>query len=356
MKNIVYLLLFSLIIASCAKDEIAIEHVNDTNSLDLELIVNGFENDFAHFDNEEEFSYFIDGFSDLDEDGKELLLSKVKYNTLHQSMDEMYAKFEDMTNESQIQSELSKFPGLLEIIENEDGEKIVNDENVTQHTVVGVLNKDAFIKIGDDYIRFIGNYWIKSKSVSDLLSENTIEDIKKSKLTHGIAWEELYKEEDSRWGDLEDTHSWEKEKNKRWCKNDRKVKLQVRIFSEVNSFTDPIFGKTTQVKIIRKASVKPYRKGYPCVWYNYRSTITWNNFNMKYKQRSTVGVPPIAQENIVWTESNIVQYTREIKREKVIFFFIIEDGGSYDCEWESIKSNVTTTGIGNQWLIVNETF
>ena len=131
-----------------------------------------------------------------------------------------------------------------------------------------------------------------------------------------------------------------------WCKNKRKATLEVGFgFDVIILDNDPRFGEIHQVIVKRKGEVNAWRKGIPCIWYKYKTWITWNNFYTDYD----VNLSGVIKHEI-WKHDDEKKYAKDIDRTVDYYVYYVEFGQYFDCQWNKIKSDVTTQGIDPKWI------
>jgi hypothetical protein len=217
----------------------------------------------------------------------------------------------------------------------DNGEKKVIEKEISEHSIAPFLNTDRIIQIADNYQKFIGNISVES------INYEQLKQVFDSKKVAGLKYEEVYQIISGVDDSMSKTHvgtvlSWEAKKDMRNCMNDRKAILEAYFLDE--SFT--VFGVFIS-QIRPQIGVVAERKGLPCIWYKYNTDITWNNFYVEY----SIDFAP----NIVWTETDVTQYTKVIVRSHDLIDF----DDSPDVTWKRIISDVTTTGLGTSSLSVN---
>jgi hypothetical protein len=242
---------------------------------------------------------------------------------------------EALETEQQFYDYVSNYADFLEISITEDGEKEVIEKEISLHSIAPFLNTDRIIQIKDTYQKFIGNIAIESGDYNEL------KKVTDSKKVSGLEYKEVYQIISGVNDAMAKTHvgtilSWEAMKDQRGCKNDRKAILAAYFVDE--SFT--IFGVNI-IQIRPQINVIARRKGIPCIWYDYQTNITWNNFYVEY----SIDFAP----NVVWTEADQTIYASSITRPHDLIDF----SDSPDVTWKRIKSNVTTTGLGTSSLTVD---
>ena len=85
------------------------------------------------------------------------------------------------------------------------------------------------------------------------------------------------------------------------------------------------------------------RKGIPCIWYPYKTNITWDNFHVEYIMD---GNP-----KVTWTEGYMFDYAKRIEPKNGDSFL-----GDYNptFEWKKIRSTVGSRGMGTKTLDINK--
>lgn len=318
---------------------------------DFEEIINGFTSEFAVFESEEELLHFIKYYESLEKAQKANILNRINFETLNDKISTLFEQMNNFDKEEQFFELVSSSNGILTIKEDEISEKEVIRNKIYLHPIYPFLNKDFLVKVGNNYHKYFDNLLVKSESKEKLNLLNTSEKIINSSLQHLEVYEILNSHNQiiERWGEANLIRTWTEEKNKPYCKNDRRVRLEVGIIDVKNTFNDPIIGTTNQHTISRIAEVIPSRKGIPCIWYNYNTRIIWDNFDMTYETMEN-GDAVIVYN---WIENDIDVEDNRVLRSDEIFAYTEEFGQLFDCQWTEIKSDISTRGIWDKWLNVD---
>lgn len=351
MKKI-FLFLVVFAFFACNKELIQ-DSNNEVQSINLEIdvdrVVDNFKSNYAFFESKDELSRFMISFDKLNDSKKEELVKSLKFKTINKTIDDYYEEMAKLRTEEEFQNLVNKSNGLFEIGLNDEGEKEVFEVGLTKHSIVNFLNENLIIKVGENYFKYYADLLIKSNSPQELSRLNSKEAIINSGLPFETSYKVLKSEVNSRWGEANLVRTWKETKDKPWCNSDRRVRLRVSIVEEYHNVNDPILGNITHILVGRNANVYPFRKGFPCIWFNYKTRIIWEDFDLKYKTKEN-------SDQILshhWVHANEDVEARNITRKSTIFAYIPQFGHTFDCMWTDIVSNITTRGIWSKWLRVN---
>lgn len=127
---------------------------------------------------------------------------------------------------------------------------------------------------------------------------------------------------------------WAEEKTSGKCKRHRKVLLYIEAFSEN-------FGPITHWS--RFARVVARKRGIPCIWYKYKTTISWFNFEFKIN---------LDGEELIWDLPNSIHDDKkEVKRKELL---LANGGTTPSFTWTRAETSATTSGMAGIWLHVFE--
>ena len=250
---------------------------------------------------------------------------------------------------------LKQYEKYLTLAELPNGEEEVQEKDITGHLIYPLLNKDKIIKIGDTYQKYFSKICVESKNMEELLQLSDEKVAMHSGLKYFIAFttnpSELNKDElQPRWGELGTFRQWEKENDKYWCKNKRKVRFRAGFPYSVVVLEDPLGHgyDLHQVFAYREAKVAAYRKGIPCIWYPYKTKIIWNDFHLEYDTNWNGNI-----NHYIWLHPNETkENVKSIIRKDLLQVFISE-WQLFDVQMTKVKSNITTKGIWDKWLNVD---
>lgn len=363
MKKLFYLTALTLVfIIGCSKnndfqfEKDQIEILPDVN---LTEIVKNFGSEQATFSSNEEFAAFLQKFEQISEKEQQELISLVNYETLDSILAGAYEGMNDLETKEEFLEYLEQYEDYLELVELINGEEEVQEKEITGHSIYSFLNADKIIKIGNTFRKYFSEICVESEDKNELLKLHSTEVAIQSGLEYFTAYSWGYSvikenEIDFRsWGEVNKFREWEKQNDEFWCKNKRKVRFKIGIGKQTIdtyiTLPDGRLSRVCGVSIYREALVHPYRKGIPCIWYKYKTDITWNNFDTEYDIILN-GV----NSHINWYGPNWSSNGYGLKRhEKILTVQCNELPLDVDCQWIKIKSDITTTGIGPEWLYVN---
>jgi hypothetical protein len=326
----------------------------DLPDVNLTEIVENFGSEQATFNSYLEFAAFTKKFKEISYEEQQELISKLKYETIEEILDRAYEGMNNLKTRDEFIEYLKQYESYLELVELPNGEEEVQEKEITGHYIYSFLNKDKIIKIGNIYQKYFSKLCVESDSKETLLKIENERDVINSGLKYYVSYttepSELNKDAlQLRWGEIGFFRQWEKENDKYWCKNKRKVRLKVGFPYEVVLLINPR-GEGPyihQVFVGRRAKVTALRKGIACIWYKYKTKIIWNDFHIEYDTNWNGDI-----EHFVWTHPDEVKYARSINREKLLQVYIAE-WQFYDTQMTKIKSNITTRGIWDKWLKVD---
>ncbi len=343
MKNLFVfasiLLVSSIVMVSCSKDE-AISKTETLESslleVDLNEVSSKFTNEYAYFESNEELRAFYIQFVNSDEARKETLLNKLNYQTLDEKLDVIYEGMITIETREAFVDYVSNYSDLIEIAMIGDEEEVIEKE-ISKHAIAPFLNTDRIIKVGDEFRKFIGEYYVASSNYDDLAMIHRGKDIYKSELNY-----EKVLSIESGFPQKKTSYFFaELGNNQRRCKNKRKVQLIADL--TVNATNDQYAGVVYDVFPYIEAVAK--RKGIPCIWYRYKTHLEWDNFHFEY---IIDGRP-----KVTWLENDIKLYTKEIIRTNGDNFL-----GSYSpiCEWKKIRSTIGSRGLGTKVMDIDNVY
>lgn len=347
-------ILTTFIINSCSKQESLINEPNlqancdqkiTLPKVDVNKIINGFSSHMAVFSSRNEFAEFLSEFNKLSEESQKILLNNIEYETVQDILDAAYAGMDSIQTREEFIEYLSNYSDYLNLVTLPNGEEEVVEKDITGHSVYNFLNSARIVKVGNVFQKYFAKLCVESEDLELLKSINNENEVRNSRLKYFIAYTDNPNEIqnknqiDSRWGELGLIRVWEKENNAYWCKNKRKATLEVGFDFGVNVLdNDPRVGVVHQVVVKRVGKVTAKRKGIPCIWYAYKTDITWNGFYTEYDVNKT-GV--VTHE--IWKHNDEQKYSSSIDRRSDYYVYYEEFGQYFNCQWNIIKSKITTT-------------
>lgn len=346
------------LITSCNKD---VTNLPENNQQSIELptvnvnnVIKGFSSDMAIFSSRNEFAAFLLEFNKLNEENQKILLNNIEYETVQDILDAAYAGMDSIQTREEFIEYLSQYSDYLELVTLPNGEEQVVEKGVTGHSIYPFLNSAQIVKVGNVYQKYFSKLCVESENLDLLKQIKNEDDVKNSRLKYFVAYtdnpNEIQNESEInyRWGELGKIYTWEKQNDAYWCKNKRKAELKVGFDFGVNELYDPRFGTVHQVIVKRKGEIIAWRKGIPCIWYRYKTTITWNGFYTDYDVDKT-GVKTYE----IWQHADEQKYASSIDRSGDYYVYYLEFNQYFDCQWNKIKSKITTTGLGGEWMLVD---
>lgn len=345
MKNLKNLLVFTsvllvsgIVMWSCEKDAqltpITPNVVTNTNS-DMEFvnsIIDNFTSEYASFQSEEEMTKFIKAYLGLTYEQQQEVLGKLKYETLNDYISTAYDGMVTLETERAFEEYVNNYADYLEIVPIANGERDVVEKETSVHVIAPFINVDRMVKLGDMFTKYIGTYIVKATNKADLERIKSSSDVLASSLNYTNL-------SSSSRNDLFETKEHQLENDQQWCKDDRKVILEAK-FEKTNALSGVGYDYLPKVIVTAK------RKGLPCIWYKYNTDITWNNFHFKI---SVDGIPTVD-----WTISNRTKYdVKDIHYPYSSLIYSGLDSNIPIVTWTKQRSDVTTIGIGAQYLVVD---
>ena len=242
----------------------------------------------------------------------------------------------DLTTRDAFVNYVNNYADFMEIKLMSNGEEEVVEKEISRHPIAPFLNIDRIIKVGEEYRKYIGEFYIASENYADLAGINSTADMEKSKLEYKQAVSFQSGLLDKGPGDFFD----EEFNDNRWCKDDRKVELLADL--SIAQTWEPNIG-TYIYDAFPYVGVTAKRKGIPCIWYPYKTNITWDNFHVEYIMD---GNP-----KVTWTEGYMFDYAKRIEPRNGDSFL-----GDYNptFEWKKIRSTVGSRGMGTKTLDINK--
>jgi hypothetical protein len=293
-----------------------------------------FTTEYASFQSEEEMTKFTMAYLGLTYEERQEVLGKLKFQTLNDYISTAYDGMITLETERDFEDYVNNYSDYLEVVPMVNGEREVVEKETTIHVIAPFINVNRTVKIGDTFVKYIGTYIVKATNEADLKRIKSSDNIEAS----GLNYTNL--SSNSR-QDLFNANPkvYYLENDKRWCKDDRKVILEAK-FEKSNALS----GTGYDYLPIVIATAK--RKGIPCIWYKYNTDITWNNFHFKI---SVDGIPTVD-----WTLPNRTRYgVKDIRYPYTSLIYSGLDSNAPVVMWTKLRSDITTPGLGAQYLVVD---
>ena len=358
---IIILLVLTLSFSSCTKEhEISDENQNVGN---IDLALNGSINslidlgsNYASFRSEEDYVQFLKLLPSISDDEKGQLLSQANFTTFENYLDSLYEQMDLIDDRVAFIDFIYQHSDVFEIIIDDSGEEEVIEKEVSLDPSAIINNIDRIFKVGDIFYKHISDICIKSGDYNLLKKIKSKDDAINSRLDYEVAYNILGYDSSLRWTDLNKVFSLQAENNRPFCKNDRRVKLTWAIIEDV--FTTEIprpdggKDKIKNNRVFVITEIHPTRKGIPCIWYNYKTLITSNNFNFAGNVRVT--------NSAISTSFNLTRPNTQVEargldtQDLVLTYFPIGDQKTEAC-WTRERTDVTTRGMDGFWINLNTT-
>lgn len=364
IKFLLFTTLFASVLFSCSKEEslqiedaVAQIPLADPGEIVDLVKLNG---KVAEFESIEDFYEFTSSLSTLDESQLAEITSLVDFTTIEDYYDYLYAELDKIEDTQEFRDFIAAHSDYLEInINDEDEEEVVEKELSVDPTSI-IQNSDRIIKVGDTYLKYLGEYAIKSTDYERLLSISSIAEVKSADLEYARAYTILDQStgkggQEQRWDDLNVKNSLIAVKNKRWCRNDRRVRLSWNIIDDNFEFEVPnASGKDDKFKVTNIfviTQIRPSKKGIPCIWYNYKTRITRNNFLFNGDVRFTNST---VQESFNITKPNTSVEARRLDTRDFVLGLMPRGDQKPEARWTRERVSVTTRGMDGQWIHLNQ--
>lgn len=338
MKNLLSILLFTLLLVSCSKessdDESALQK-DPKVTQSLERAIAEFSGEYAIFKTKADFVDFVKNYGGISLQRRGEINSLLQYKTMSSVLDNIYDDMQNFETREEFESVIEKNSAYLSLVKLPDGEEEVKEMPITELSIFPILNKDGVIKVEGKFYKFLTSICVESDRIEVLrtiTNEKQANELglKSSKVIDFYGSENEHSELSNRWGDEEKSLVWQQHNDKYWCKNKRKSRFEAGFRTENFSVFNPK-GTGSNVWLrhnYRFALVQAWRKGIPCIWYTYRTKINWNDFRLEYDIKRGDGS---LVTGIVWVDDDASDYARWIKREDRIW--------SYFPEWEFFDVN-----------------
>lgn len=357
-------LFFSLNFTSCNDGTNIIESNSNLNDhqnpnakvfsvQEMNAISEKFTKDYAVFEDINQYTNFINSYSNMSQLDKDNLVSLIPFVSFDKYLEGLLAELDKFNTREEIVRFVKNNDRYLKILKNDEGEEEVEFQNISYFHGRPFFNNDQIVKVGEEYYKYLDDICVKGKDVNSLKQLKTVNDVKNAGIKYDTVAKLLFKsgekiDNNSRWGEEGVTFEWEEIHDPSWCKNDRKVRLTLEFVSNVNTFWDPIFGTTVQHTVSRSALLEGRKKGIPCIWYGYSTVLTWNNFDFRYRINFNGTIT-----SHTWTFGNTVQTSSGIHRHNQIQFYVA-NWDFCDFEWTKKRTSATSQGMAGKWLEVDE--
>ena len=322
--------------------------------VDIESIIAGFRSGHASFSSPLEYNSFMYKFNKLEQEEQERLLSGLSYLSFEKYADQLIDSIVGIESRSGLLRYVEDHGEILEIILDDDGEEELRTVLNSEHMIAPFLNQDRIIQVGELFLKFMDDQCIYANNYDELLAIRSADDIRNTRLTHEKVYFEREVEKDvdieleprDLENDLWNPIYFTENNDAFWCKNKRKVTFKA-VFAASSYFSLNIEGESHLFAYLEaRETIVPKRKGILCIWYNYKTEITWNNDFAKY----TIKKVSNPAQSFSKSGTNLTKEARYLKWARPI--------GSYNnnnwpyCHWDEIQADVTTRGIQPKWLQV----
>ena len=341
--NAFFLFLFvaTSLFISCEKQLLEPEKQNDVFIVSdlLVEITEGFNENNAVFKDVETLITYYNEFSKLNGAQRNDFLSSLEFEPLSIYKDRIQDGLANLETREDYVSYLEKYGNILSVQIHLDDTESVIDLNQSTHFASTFANKDRIIQIGDTYFKYWKNYAIISSNYFELLRLNTLEDIKSSGLSFEVVVESM-QNVISR-DNFDVLYYEEITNNNSGCKNDRRIKF----YLEMQKQTVTLNG-ITSTEGFMWAEVVAWRKGIPCIWYTYNTTITWNDCDLQgdFYDNGTLDTHITFQPSDE-TKNSVKRIDRsQLMWGKVI---IVGDATFF---WTTKESSLTHQGMAGTWI------
>jgi|GEM_PF-3159625 len=317
-------------------------------------ISRNFTNDYASFSDFNQYSNFINSYWALTDNEKEEIIKSIQFETVDQHLGTLLAEIDNFNSREEIISYIQENEKHLKLSMDSEGNEQIVSNNLSLYHGKPFFNSNQIVRVGDEYIKYVDNVCVLSTNLNSLERIATKEDAITSNLklltvakiltTSG---EEL--EYGSRWGDENNPYLWTATYNPKWCKKDRRAKLELNFVGDIDRYNDPIFGIIDIHTVSRYANLKAQKKGIPCIWYGYSTKMTWNNFHFEYD----ISLNGTTTSQTIWKESNLTKTTRNITRRKTIQTYV-SNLQNYDFQWTKKRTSATLAVLNGKWIEIDE--
>jgi hypothetical protein len=311
--SIICFLAFIAVISviSCSKDIKTVTPQNITpqnvvvenNSLlslnELTEKVSNFNSEYASFENEDEFYNFLTSFDNLEEEEKSELLTKLPYQTLEKYLDDSYTGMDKIETEEEFEAFIAERSDYFSIKKMENGEKEVIELGESLHSAFALLNPHRIVKVGEEYSLFLDDARAYSEDYEQLKAVQKSEDLLASRFRLETVVENVDVVQKAGWNE---PLKAELSNGESKCRKQRKIKYRMEAFKQnFNSGIQQGF---------RYSRVEAKKRNSLCIWYKFKTTITWNNFRLEHFLGSNFDV---------WTVGNTIETNvKQIERKELI--------------------------------------
>lgn len=327
LKTLKVILLF-FIIASCSK-----QSINEDIHEDLSINTSK----YYTFDTVDDLKAFDSSENPMNE-----IEGDINFTTLKDLMEASHEALEGASTIEEIRQIVRRSNNTLSIIENENGELEVKETIAKYHALFQLVNKDGIVKVGNEFYRLLDDKIYINEDY------NTLLELDVNNLTEGIEsfkCVEILNTQQQRWGDLNTVFSEVLVNDNKWCKNDRKIIFNQNLVktTSVNTYAFGVF--TVESKVSAHSTVTAYRKGIPCFWYKYKTTMRWVGFRCEYD----LNIGGNITTGHIWEGANIHKSSvNTLNRTKVLAEF---DGRlSFDIQWTRVEIYTTHDGMAGDWI------
>jgi len=238
-------------------------------------------------------------------------------------------------------------------IRNVKGDDVLHFSHQTSHPIEPFINREGIFKVDSEYRRIADGVLYTSTTRSDIIGDvNAFGTGVESEV---IIWEgdDGVIEPRSTCEDIIDKKfSEEVEKDKFWCKNDRKAVFEYKAFKQKNKYK-PEGIEITDYWLQFESKARAIRKGIPCFWYGYKTTQEINNY--QFKGEFTVTHPTLADQvypfDLVIPDRNISKKT--VKDEELVVIHAPDNQTKYEACFEVERVDFSTKGVGNIWVVID---
>lgn len=346
MKNLSFLLLSILFLSSCSKD---LESISETFILKEEVILDDeldinslvtFNSNYASFDSPEDFDKFLVKLYELSEADLNEFSSNISFTTIYEYLDDLYDQLDEIEDESEFKAFVNQHDDYLAIIEDEYGELEVVEKDMFIAPIRVLQNKDRIVKVGDDFVKFIGNLYVLSNDYGTLSNLKSVADVNNSDFDFKVAYTTF--DVDASQRELNRIKSIQIEKDVRGCRKDRRVEFSWVVGRQETSFS----GSPVDVTFFVATTIKPTKKGRPCIWYRYKTRITRNNFN--FQGDIMLNSVLAATWNIVREDTEVE--ARRLDTDEAFFSYFPLFPTTEQAFWTRERVDVTTRGMDGMWI------
>jgi len=237
-----------------------------------------FNGNMATFNNEDDYNRFIVKCMSLNATEEIELINSINYLTYQALMDSLYLILDSLETREDVLQFIANNEDYFELILNDENEEEIHEINEANGLGSQIYNADNMIQVGGEFYKFFQNYVIIGQNIDVLKSIKTKIDMENS----GVKYHEIYSTLSSGNSDINSRMCNDlgvyiirrSDRQPSGCRNHRRVKLTWAL--DMAEFT---VGDFKSKYIYMMTEVKPYKRGIPCIWYNYKTDVTRNNFH-----------------------------------------------------------------------------